>query len=82
MKIKVDKEEYENLLEKVDYLEKSLNCERECLVWTREHLYEMIEEYFKTKCMTVIMERDKNRIVAEVRKQAINNLFKDTTKER
>ena len=81
MKIKVDKEEYERLLEKVDYLEERLNRDHESMFenwrWTREYLYKMMEDYFKTKCITVVMERDKNKIVAEVRKQAMDNLFKE-----
>lgn len=63
MKIKVDKEEYERLLEKVDYLEERLNRDRESMFenwrWTRETLEEMMELYFKHKCMTVMLKRDK-----------------------
>lgn len=81
MKIKVDKEEYERLLEKVAKLEEEIRDEKfsvfENWKWTRETLYKMMEDYFKTKCMTIVMERDKNRIVAEVRKQAMDNLFKE-----
>lgn len=81
MKIKVDKEEYERLLEKVDYLEERLNRDRESMFenwrWTRETLEEMMELYFKHKCMTVMLKRDKDMIVGEVRKNAMDNLFKE-----
>ena len=81
MKIKVDKEEYERLLEKVDYLEERLNRDREHMFenwrWTRETLEEMMELYFKHKCMTVMLKRDKDMIVGEVRKNAMDNLFKE-----
>ena len=81
MKIKVDKEEYEHLLEKVDYLEEEVRHNREYLYenwrWTKESLFEMMENYFKTQCITTIVKRDENMIVGEVRKNAINNLFKE-----
>lgn len=81
MKIKVDKREYEELLNRVDILEKQLRDERNTLFksWymSREKLFQLMEDYFKAKCITVVMERDKNKIVAEVRKQAMDNLFKE-----
>lgn len=81
MKIKVDKEEYEGLLERVRILERK-NIEnwdymRENWMWTRESLYKMMEDYFKSQCIIVVTERDKNKIIAEVRKQAMDNLFKE-----
>lgn len=81
MKIKVDKEEYERLLEKVDYLEGRLNHDREHMIenWllNKEGLYKMMEEYFKTQCMSVIVKRDKDMIIGEVRKNVMDNLFKE-----
>lgn len=81
MKIKVDKEEYERLLEKVDYLEKKLNRDREATFenwrWARETLYKMMESYFKTQCISVIVKRDKDQIIGEVRKNVMDNLFKE-----
>lgn len=81
MKIKVDKEEYERLLEKVDYLEERLNRDRESMFenwrWTREYLYKMMEDYFKSQCISVMVKRDKDQIIGEVRKNAMDNLFRE-----
>lgn len=81
MKIKVDKEEYEGLLERVRILERKNIEDWECMrsnwLWTRETLYKMMEDYFKTQCMSVIIKRDKKKIIAEVRKQAMDNLFEE-----
>lgn len=81
MKIKVDKKEYERLLEKVDYLEERLDHDRESMFdnwrWTREYLYKMMEDYFKSQCISVMVKRDKDMIIGEVRKNAMDNLFKE-----
>lgn len=81
MKIKVDKEGYEHLLEKVDYLEEEIRHTRESMFdnwrWTREELYKMMEHYFKTQCISVMVKRDKDQIIGEVRKNAMDNLFKE-----
>jgi L-alanine-DL-glutamate epimerase-like enolase superfamily enzyme len=81
MKIKVDKKEYEDLLERVESLEEKVRDEHSVIFenwrWTRETLYKMMEDYFKTQCITTIVERDKDKIVGEVRKQAMDNLFKE-----
>lgn len=61
MKIKVDKEEYEFLLKRVDDLEKKINELREHMFenwrWTRESLYKMMEDYFKSQCISVMVKR-------------------------
>ena len=81
MKIKVDKEEYERLLEKVNYLEERLDRDRESMFenwrWTREYLYKMMEDYFKSQCISVMVKRDKDMVIGEVRKNAMDNLFKE-----
>lgn len=81
MKIKVDKEEYERLLKRVDYLEKELEHEREHLYknWTfaKCQLGKMMEDYFKSQCISVMVKRDKDQIIGEVRQNAMNNLFKE-----
>ncbi len=81
MKIKVDKEQYEHLLKKVGYLEERLNRDRESMFenwrWTRECLYKMMEDYFKSQCISVMVKRDKEKIIGEVRKNAMDNLFKE-----
>lgn len=81
MKIKVDKEEYERLLKKVDNLEEEIRNTRESMFdnwrWTRMSLYEMMEDYFKSECISVMVKRDKDQIIGEVRKNAMDNLFKE-----
>ena len=81
MTIKVDKEEYERLLERVDYLEERLVRDRDSIYnnwkWTREALYKMMEDYFKSECISVMVKRDKDIIIGEVRKNAMDNLFKE-----
>ncbi len=86
MKIRVDKEEYEHLLQRVEELEEKVRDER-CSIfenwkWTRETLYKMMEDYFSSKCMTVVMKRDKKEIIAEVRKRVMDNMFKEEKDER
>lgn len=81
MKIKVDKEQYERLLEKVDYLEEEISRTRDGMFnnwrWSREALYDMMEHYFKSKCVSVMVKRDKDQIIGEVRRHAMDNLFKE-----
>ena len=82
MKIKVDKKEYELLLERVKRLEDKVQEEDfdlyENWKFTREALYDMMKSYFETQCITAIVKRDKEQIVGEVRKQALDNLFKES----
>ena len=81
MKIKVDKKEYERLLARVDYLEERLVRDRDSIYnnwkWTREYLYKMMEDYFKSQCISVMVKRDKDMVIGEVRKNAMDNLFKE-----
>ncbi len=81
MKIRVDKEEYERLLKRVDYLEKELEHEREHMYknwrFAKCQLGKMMKDYFESQCMTVVMKRDKNEIMAEVRKRVMDNVFKE-----
>lgn len=81
MKNKVDKEEYERLLERVDHLEEEIWHTRESMFenwkWTREYLYKMMEDYFRSQCISVMVKRDKDKIIGEVRKNAMDNLFKE-----
>lgn len=77
MKIKVDKKEYEDLLKRVKELEEDRASDWKRFMWLEKRLQEYMEDFFKHKCMTVILKRDKAEIVAEVRKQAMDNLFKE-----
>ena len=81
MKIKVDKEEYERLLQRVEKLEDDVEHTCEYMFknwsWTKEELFKMMEDYFSRKCMTVVMKRERHEIVAEVRKRMMDNIFKE-----
>ena len=77
MKIKVDKEEYERLLKRVEELEEYRDAEWERFGRMEKLLRRYMEDYFEHKCMTVMVKRDRNMIMAEVRKNAMDNLFKE-----
>ena len=77
MKIKVDKEEYENLLNRVKELEEYRETEDGRYLHVTNIFQSYMEDFFKHKCMTVMVKRDRNMIVAEVRKNIMDNLFKD-----
>ena len=77
MKIKVDKEEYENLLNRIKELEEYRKTEEERYRHVRYYLQSYLEDFFKHKCMTVMVKRDRDMIAAEVRKNMMDNLFKE-----
>lgn len=81
MKIKIDKQEYEDLLARVESLEAKVYDDTDLLyqnwMFTRGTIREMMDEYFKTQCATVIIKRDKNKVVGELKKLAVDNLFKE-----
>lgn len=77
MKTKVDKEEYERLLKRVEELEEYRDTEWGRFGRMEKLLQRYMEDYFEHKCMTVMVKRDRNMIMAEVRKNAMDNLFKE-----
>lgn len=77
MKIKVDRKEYEDLLRRVEKLEEDRDFYKKYLIRVYNGLEERMEDFFKHKCMTVMLKRDKNEVVAEVRRVIEHNLFKD-----
>ena len=81
MKIKVDKKEYEELLERVKKLEQENSDISIELIDTarrlRQQFRDSIESYFVNKCQVVMMKRDKDEIVAELRSRAMSNIFKE-----
>lgn len=77
MKIKVDKKEYENLLKRVKELEEYRETEDGRYMHVTNIFQNYMEDFFNNKCMTVMVKRDRNMIVAEVRKNIIDNLFKE-----
>ena len=85
MKIKVNKKEYEQLLARVEQLErdnansweKFFDAERKL----RQEFRDSLESYFTNKCQVVMVKRDKDEIVAELRKRAMDNIFREQEKE-
>ena len=77
MKIKVDKEEYKSLLKRVEELEEHRKTEEERYRHFTYYLQSYLEDFFKHKCMTVMVKRDRNMIAAEIRKNIMDNLFKE-----
>lgn len=77
MKIKVDRKEYEDLLRRVKKLEEDRDFYKKYLIRVYNGLEERMEDFFKHKCMTVMLKRDKNEVVAEVRRAIEHNLFKE-----
>ena len=80
MKIKVDKGEYERLLERVEKLEEQVKTSREYADHLLKTMREQLEKFFEQKCQVVMVKRDKDIIVGELRAQAINNIFKEESK--
>ena len=80
MKIKVDKEEYEQLLARVEKLERDNASSWEKFIDAERRIRQMVrdsmENYFTDKCRVVMIKRDKDAIVAELRSQAMDNIFK------
>ena len=77
MKIKVDKEKYENLLNRVKELEEYRNTEEERYRHVTYYLQSYLEDFFKHKCMTIIVKRNRDMIATEIRKNMMDNLFKE-----
>lgn len=84
MKIKVDKEEYEYLVERVKRLEEAVDGRTGQIfdnwTWTREMLYKMMEDYFKHSAEVILVHRDKEKIIGELKGVAMDNIFKEEAK--
>lgn len=76
MKIKVDKKEYESLLARVDELEGKVDRATDYGDIVLKRMREEINNYFENQCRMVLVKRDKNEIVAEIKNQITNNMFK------
>ncbi len=62
---------------RVEELEEYRNTEEERYRHVTYYLQSYLEDFFKHKCMTVIVKRDRDMIAAEVRKNMMDNLFKE-----
>lgn len=77
MKIKVDENEWEELKKRVESLESSHSLDIEFHMYLRDHLQEMMEDFFRNKVQTYMVKRDKDMIIAELKSKAIDNIFKE-----
>lgn len=81
MKIKVDEKQYLDLIKRVDRLERTIEDRTGFIFhsWelTNERLYSMMEQYFDNRTRTILLRRDKDKIIGELRKVAMDNLFKE-----
>lgn len=77
MKIKVDENEWEELKKRVEYLESSNSFDTQYHIYLRDHLQDMMEDFFRNKVQTYMVKRDKDMIIAELKSQAIDNIFKE-----
>lgn len=77
MKIKVDENEWEELKKRVESIESSHSFDREYHIYLRDHLQEMMEDFFRDKVQAYMVKRDKDMIIAELKSKAIDNLFKE-----
>ena len=77
MKIKVDAAEWEKLLERVDELESHCNGEARRYYQAMNALDERMEAFFRHKTEVVMLKRDKEKIVAELKSKAVDNIFKE-----
>lgn len=81
MKVKVDEKEYLDLIKRVDRLERAVEDRTGFIFhsWelTDERLHRMMEQYFDNRTRTILLRRDKDKIIGELRKVAMDNIFKE-----
>lgn len=77
----ISKKEYNNLLNRITAVEKIINGEREDIFnnwkWTRETLYEMMSDFFNHSAEVILVQRDRDKIIGELRGMAMDNIFKE-----
>lgn len=75
--MKISKKEYESLLFRITALELAQDKAAKDFTLMTKELQERIDNYFKYKCEAIIIKRDKDMIMGEVRDNIMNNLFKE-----
>lgn len=75
--MKLSKKEYESLLFRITRLELAQDEYTKDFALMTKRLREEMDNYFKHKCEAIIIKRDKNMVVGEVRDNIMNNLFKE-----
>lgn len=75
--MRISKKEYESLLFRITRLELAQDKAAKDFTLMTKELQERIDNYFKYKCEAIIIKRDKDMIMGEVRDNIMNNLFKE-----
>ena len=77
----ISKKEYKSLLSRIKTLEELVNDRRGAIFdnwrWSREALYEMMSDYFKNNTEIILLQRDKDKIIGELKGKVMNNIFKE-----
>lgn len=73
----ISKKEYENLLARVTKLELAQDKATKDFILLTKELQERIDNYFRYKCDAIIIKRDRDMIVGEIRGNIMKNLFKE-----
>lgn len=74
------RKEIEELKEQVEMLEQQQkDLEKRCTEFFRNlklYVKESVGRYFDEKCLVVLLKRDKDEIIAQIEKKAMDNLFR------
>lgn len=81
MKIRVDKDEWEELKKRVESLESSHHYDSQYYMSLSDQLQGLMEDFFRDKVQTYMVKRDKDMIIAELKSKAIDNMFKGEEEE-
>ena len=77
----ISKKKYKSLLFRIETLEELVNDRHGAIFdnwrWTRETLYEMMSDYFKHSAEVILVHRDKDKIIGELKGKAMDNIFKE-----
>lgn len=75
MKIKVDKDEYEALKEQVEELKKDVDFIHTHFGTVLDDIRDNINNYFDGKARVVLIKRDKEKIIGEIRAKMVDNIL-------
>lgn len=77
----ISKKKYQNLVTRIETLE-GMVADRHGRIfdnwtWSRETLYEMMSDFFKHSAEVILVHRDKEKIIGELKGTAMDNIFKE-----
>ncbi len=84
----ISKKKYQNLVTRIKTLESMVGdldgmvADRHGRIfdnwtWSRETLYEMMLDFFKHNAEVILVHRDKEKIIGELKGIAVDNIFKE-----